>query len=655
MMGALQDEVPMRLALVEAMGEPQLTDEDGGFVVPALEDERVQVFVVARGFEPWISERLALGHDLEVTLEDPARLRLAVVDGEGHPVEGARVAAWRDATGPDSRSPWGRRGIGRYGSRALDVVPLDADGAPRPPAESDDGEGEPASDETSGDDASEDDGVVGGASGLFDVLGLGPAGNRVVVRAEGFASTVLAVEGVEPGRRLDERVVLTAGASLAGVVLDDDDAPVPDAELSASREDEDDGPRGADRVTGRSDAEGRFTLAGLPAGRWTLAVEAAGLSAPEPEPFELAQGEARTDLELRMVTSGRLVGYVLDADGNPVDQRQVVARVDDDRPRVRWQGTQTTSDGRFELLDVEPGPWLVQSVPAQEAHVVVPSGGEVEVLLRLPRLPVLTGRVTLADGTPVPGAHVAALQPAGGEDGRVAVLGRIDSGDDGRYRLELRQVGQVSLQAAHPESGLTEVGSALVDWGSALDLDLVFPDTVLAGRVTAEDDGAPIPDAFVVLMSDVRRMQQVRTDGEGAFSFPRMPAGAWSLRVRASGWQPATVEVETGPAGGGDPVEVQLERAAALEGRVDEADGSPAEDGLTVAVGTSGAERFDVESRVSTKQGRYRFDTLAPGAWEVRVFASRSDLYSGDAEPLAISSVRLVAGETGTLDLVVTP
>ena len=87
----------------------------------------------------------------------------------------------------------------------------------------------------------------------------------------------------------------------------------------------------------------------------------------------------------------------------------------------------------------------------------------------------------------------------------------------------------------------------------------------LSGEVVNADDGQPIEGAHVVLEgTDFHWF----TEGEGAFSFPALPAGTYNITVTADGYQTFRDRVEVAEASGAPiKLEVRLNRELAQSGR----------------------------------------------------------------------------------------
>jgi hypothetical protein len=158
--------------------------------------------------------------------------------------------------------------------------------------------------------------------------------------------------------------------SIAGVVVDDRGATVVAAHLTLTAVDR----RTARRA--RTDADGRFVLPGVPAGRYTLSVYKPGYIRTEHGTrvpggpgalIDLRPDERREDVRVTLPRGGVIAGTILDPDGAPaagVDVRalRVVAR----NGERRWQqvgGDRTDDRGSYRVFQLQPGDYLVSAMP----------------------------------------------------------------------------------------------------------------------------------------------------------------------------------------------------------------------------------------------------------------------------------------------------
>src|SRR5258706_1503036 len=87
--------------------------------------------------------------------------------------------------------------------------------------------------------------------------------------------------------------------------------------------------------------------------------------------------------------------------------------------------------------------------------------------------------------------------------------------------------------------------------------------TIVTGRIVADDTGDPIPNARVTLAATGLGTPVVLADGEGRFTFTT-PPGPFTVVASKSGY----ARSEGISAVAGRPVEIRLKRGAAISGQV---------------------------------------------------------------------------------------
>jgi hypothetical protein len=318
--------------------------------------------------------------------------------------------------------------------------------------------------------------------------------------------------------------------------------------------------------------------------------------------------------------TGRVEGTVVGADGQPVPGA-TVAVVDRGPPRA------VEPDGRFVVPDLEAGTYAVVAaapghLPARADAVEVAAGAAARVALTLTvGGHSVTGVVSDASGGPIEGATVTAArrEALGAGDMIAATL----TDRDGRYRLTLAP-GSYVVSGEREDYVRATADLEVADLDRTLDLRLV-PAGVVEGVVKDVASGAPVAGAKVEASAarpgrfgGGRRSRPVTTDAGGRFRLTGLTPGAIALsaRVDADGRQsPEPTEVLLGIGEQVTGVELWVEAAPYLAGRVVDADGRPIADANVMAMGgTSG------ESTQTDPDGRFRVLGLDPGAYQV--FAS---------------------------------
>lgn len=450
-------------------------------------------------------------------------------------------------------------------------------------------------------------------SGAALVRAVGSDGAELHLRAPGHGLTVVTAPGPAAGERLALEVVLEPQAVVTGVVLDDLGQPVAGAEVRAEQSGEEASLRGerawrrtlvvrdeqgrevrrstnAVEVEARCDEAGRFELAGLCAGGWSLSAEAPGLLDGEALDVELAEGERREGLELVLAAGGTVAGTVREADGAPAGgvrvrlapvEAQAAAATPEEQvaeqvgrqlmgtlglPGDGGRQVRTDGEGRFRASGLRPGPWRVsleenaaQAVqldlgallgggpsrepeqPGERVQVVARQTVEVD-LERAPRagLEVLV----LADGRPAAGARVSVREAAESSGGLLSIdlgLGGVVRRTDDRGLLVLDdlQPGRHEVRAAL--DGAPTLRSETVELlaGERPRVTLAFVGATLRGQVLDGSRGGPAAGVVVrVVRQEPEPVDDEDDDGGGGGLFGGLFSGgstSFSISTEVNG------------------------------------------------------------------------------------------------------------------------
>ena len=355
------------------------------------------------------------------------------------------------------------------------------------------------------------------------------------------------------------RFDLPAGTSvIRGVVTSDAGAPVRRAQVRANVS----GMPGA-RVTS-TDAQGRFELRELPAGRWTVSASKPGFVTQRygqrrpfetVVPIELADG-GRVDANFSLLRGGVINGRVQDDLGDPVANVRVTVQrrqmIEGRRRMINVGVTDETDDtGAFRLYGLAPGEYYVSAVlranpleqpgdasgyaptyfpgtgSANEAQRVAVGAGE-EVSIGFALLPVRLVRIsgTVVSQSGDLGGGMVQLVGAGdsGEGSLVTLGGGIQSDGSftianvapGSYVLNARSGARAGRGRGGPiEATALEIGS----------LPVVVADSDVTGVTISLTRGASIAGTVVtegtspITLSSLRvSARQIRDTAGQAFS-----------------------------------------------------------------------------------------------------------------------------------------
>jgi RNA polymerase sigma factor (sigma-70 family) len=441
---------------------------------------------------------------------------------------------------------------------------------------------------------------------------------------------------LEPGSRAEGRVLDGEGVALAGAEVG---LATPEpfqsefhGETAAEPADEGlvrrHGAEGFDETsTVKSDASGAFALDGIAPGRWRLWARAKGMRYGWTEPFDVVAGQNVFGIELRlpaMLVTDRITGIVLDPDGKPLPRARLVSSYELENESSS-SSQDLDADGRFDVV-----------LRRDAVYAFVASDPE--------------HRYADAIATDVaPGTRELELRLSARQPFEVAVHDREGKAiEDGRFLLAM-QVSGASVEdssATRIEAGLYRLSRPALPFRMEVEADGYLParfaelrpESVgarfevvldvaprLRGRVLAE--GRPVAGARVSLHRAVvdgshwrngfaclyrhENTTEATSDAEGRFTLTcDGPETVW-LRAESPGW----VTGELGPL---DPLveralEVELTVGGSIEGRVLLPDGA---DAAGVVVGLNHGDGHARTQRAGP-EGRFRFDHLAPGRWQI--------------------------------------
>jgi protocatechuate 3,4-dioxygenase beta subunit len=479
---------------------------------------------------------------------------------------------------------------------------------------------------------------------------------RLVATAPGFAGQTGMADPRAPAHEQDpERVVIAleqCAATVEGFVTDSGGGPIMGASVSTASDSPFIGPATT------TNAEGRYSLC-LASEDSTLIVGADGYE----HVMRSVDAHGRQRVDVALAPGGVLSGRVIDAEsGDPVANAQVFVASKLAAPRP----TLSAADGTFEI-DGIAGDTVNLNVWA--AHHVYPEVFSISVIagqrrdgIEIKLAPGLVVRgIVRANGKPLAYASIRFDSPT--RFGPMTALRSI-SGPDGQF---------VAINVARCDGVTVRVDGAEVKSPSVIDTRQLAGDLVIEvheqplvrGRVVRH--GVPVAGAKVVVTaargSRTPSVPQTRTDAAGAFELPA-PPGAFALTAQSKATGSATSRA-TIVANAAEPVVLDLDAGAVIEGRVLDQRGAPmagfevstrgvaARGGpLPDAPGApSGFVGSAADGRTTTDaEGRFAIDQLAPGDYELVVAVGRN------APPLAwvgepSRSIALVSGDARVRDV----
>jgi protocatechuate 3,4-dioxygenase beta subunit len=310
-----------------------------------------------------------------------------------------------------------------------------------------------------------------------------------------------------------------------------------------------------------TNADGRFSITGMPPGPYSLRIERAGFSVPPDLPEEIEIGEADTsNLHFALTPEGTITGRVTDAAGQPVEDVELRAESNfagsDSRARTDASGQFRMgglAPGQYRLRAIPQNTWTppeqrtdgttdVQDAPTWSRPIQVASARETSgIEIRLGQVPIVgvSGKIE----NPPPNAINTELLLESRDNGQRSSGGVKPDGSFHLWRLypgdyELRAIWHLadgsairSAPAAFHIEGAKNVEN--------LGLHPAAPLTV-TGRVIFDDEAArPVHGAVtkIVLLDAGIHTSAVTADitPDGAFEIPNVPPGRYRPTLTWSG------------------------------------------------------------------------------------------------------------------------
>ena len=407
------------------------------------------------------------------------------------------------------------------------------------------------------------------ARGRFKLEGLGSGAATVNATAPAAGRAIH--PNVLPGSTVE--LFLMPGATISGAVRDEAGKPVKGAVVRAV-------PEGFGPFlppAERTDAGGRFVLAGLEAGSYVVvareATRAPAVAAVRVE----ATGDAVADLTL--AEGGFVTGRLVDAGGKPVAGRVRLSSLDGTVLHLLLRDlvqTQAGGDGRFVLGPTPPGELVLQASAAGLAtrDIETASGNRArgsdlgDVVLESG--PVIRGVVQDRQGAGIPGATLRAF--ARGPTLPIEA----ESDDVGAFVLAGLPTGTIDVMVRAPgyASARQTVAVGTEDVVIVLDAGGMIVGAVVDGK------GQPVSGAMVRAAAEVQEMDArpmgLTSDGDGRFTLYDVRPGRYVVDARAAGYPPGNVSGVRVSAGATTDVgSLRLRSGGILQGTVTDSANDP--------------------------------------------------------------------------------
>lgn len=459
-------------------------------------------------------------------------------------------------------------------------------------------------------------GVETNARGEYELC-LSPGRASLHVSADGYGAVWL---GVLVLGHTTRDVILTPEAFLVGRVVDEANAPVPDALVMAWNP----SPEGVSSASALSGADGRFRLSVAPT-EYRLSARSKTGSTSSVTTATAIVGRVSDEVVLRLQTKGVLRGHVRSG-SKPIAGAHVQAM---GAASARGSEAVSQEDGSFVLTQVPVGdlvffasPWEVVS----PKHFTMKKGDDT-VELEVKPMASLHGVVT-REGKPVAGAHVQANAGMRMHDATADAKGQ--------YVVRGLTAGAWTVYATSERAGaFTEAKVTLGEReDKQLDLELSSAGTI-SGRVVSEK-GEPVPGAFVVYeLPTTHDEGRSITDADGHFMCNLMTGGGeYQPTVYPSQTSRTPYKAVTPPLPkallkdgnsrvDGVTLTIKYERLT-VTGRVVDPSGAPVPDAKVRAAPDEGGRPpsfnpwMPLPTAVTDAQGAFTVEALTSGTWALQ-------------------------------------
>ena len=392
-------------------------------------------------------------------------------------------------------------------------------------------------------------------------------------------------------------------------------------------------------------ADGVFGISGVPPTDWfRFEIDPPEGRALQTMSFQLGRpnGAGKLDLGDILVEPGvTLTMSVTDADGNPVDGAQVIAKRDLDPrlDRLNMNGSRRKSDGRgqgiYVLERMEPGRPSVQVVARgfrRFKDYVDPDADGVHRIELEPGL-VIAGVVADESGQPIAGAVLTAEGPQLPSPDPEVTTDR-----SGRFKFDILSEGDYEITAS-AKGYVESVHADLPAGGDDVAIELAAA-AGISGRVVAAAGEASIAEARIFLVDAGGREFERTTAADGSFSIDEVVPGEYKVFVDHDQYAFLAAPPVTLEKGMRLTNKVyRLEPGVSIAGRLLNAEsGGGVEGGSVVltaerlAIGRGKVER----AAVSDDEGRFVVSGLVPEHFSIAIEAD--GFLPADSEMIAVDA-----------------
>ena len=491
------------------------------------------------------------------------------------------------------------------------------------------------------------------SSGHYELRAIvGESGAKLFATADALAAQLVALEDFESCAELSVDIQLQLGGRVRGRAVDDKGFAVSGAVVRAILPGEYlgfDDHRVGEAI---ADAEGQFALDHLPPGDIFLAAFQNGFLDSEKLSVTIQNREELEGAVLVLPSGNRLSGYARFEDGSAVAGVEISVEFDKafqvgisafNALRGAKGSALTSADGAFQITGLGAGPFVVKASYEQgeasysgRADAAQPNS-EVELLLLEPL--ELKGAVATEAGLPVSDFDVRAVRIVEGAIGATATNRSSESFstaegsfvlDDliaGRWRVDVVAEGYARSEPQTIELPSSESLSFVIGIPAAIQGIVLGPDGdhVADAKVSVETGESKWQAQF----ADSSSAPSTVTDDRGRFRLTGVRSGEVSLSATATGFAKSpTLALTVGSGAEENGAVLQLTRGGRITGEILE-EGKPAPDRVITLVQWQ-RNAFDTSLAESDANGRFEFNNVEPGLWNVVALDLKADWSSTD-------------------------
>jgi protocatechuate 3,4-dioxygenase beta subunit len=494
------------------------------------------------------------------------------------------------------------------------------------------------------------------ARGRFRLEGIAPGLQSLTAIAHGLGSA--RKNEVRPGSTVN--LIARPGGWLAGRVTDPQGRPVAGALVRAELEPQ----FWTSSSVETTDADGRFEIAGLDPGTYTVMARHADFAAALAGGVAVT-GEGRGDLAIVLTTGAAVSGRLVDNEGRPLAGRvnvQELAGQAVPRSLTDLLRADAADDGRFRVERLAPGSYALGAVAPRFSGRRV----EAEVSGREPVVDVgdivleqgvaIRGRVRTVAGVPIADAEIT----TGSFDMvRGGAFSEARSGPDGTFVLAGLIPGptQVNVRA----SGFASVNDKTLMAGDE-PVDVILTPGGSIGGLVVEEANHPV-DAYRIVVNPAKarhpfegRVEKAVGSGDGRFLLEDLADETYVVQVLVPDRAPAVVPAVRVNAGRTtDAGIIRVPKGGVVRGTVTDAAGDPVVGATVKAYGTAQdvMEWRDQLQALSEGSGAFEIKGVPEG--KRQIVATHPDFATADtmvdvASAKGPTETRLVMTQGGRIE-----